>query len=259
VSSKVIIGDSRRMVEVLDSCVKCIVTSPPYFTGQLYETQYANYYEYLEYLDGTWKECHRVLAKDGLMFVNVGNNSESQFKAHDIAERICDIGFHFVQTVIWVKNHMSPVQGSKHLNFLFEYIFIFSKSKKYSLNRLAIGIPYKDKSNIGRWKIAKQDLKCRGDVWFINYETVQRHEEKMHDAVFPQELPELCIRLATKEPEDTVLDPFLGSGTTLKAAMNLNRNSIGYEINPNYLEIIRKKTGGKILVEGQKVLTQRLA
>ena len=117
--------------------------------------------------------------------------------------------------------------------------------------RLAIGVPYKDKSNIGRWKVAKKDIRCRGDVWYINYETVQSHSEKLHDAIFPKELPELCIKLGSRRRSDLILDPFLGSGTSILAASSLGRRCVGYEINPSYEVIIKKKLAA---VKGLKIL-----
>lgn len=241
-SHSVVIGDSRNMFQIKDQSIKVCVTSPPYFRNKTYETQYETYEEYRTYLKQVWKEVKRVLRNDGILFVNIGDSFENQLKSHDIARDIVECGFHFVQTVIWVKGHHSPVQGDRHLNHLFEYIFIFSKDpKNYSLERLAIGVPYMDKSNIGRWKIAKKDLRCRGDVWRINYETVQNRSQKLHEAIFPSELPETCIKLVSSDEKDFVLDPFLGSGTTILAASKLGRNSIGYEINPRYEKIIRKK------------------
>ena len=251
---RVVIGDSRKMSLVGDESVKVCVTSPPYFRRKSYETQYKTYEEYREYLVSVWNECKRVLKNDGLLFVNIGDSFENQFKSHDIAKDIAErCGFNLVQTVVWVKGHHSPVQGTKHLNHLFEYIFIFSKSEPsgYNLNRLAIGIPYKDKSNIGRWKVARQDLRCRGDVWYINYETVQAHSQKLHEAIFPKELPETCIKLGSAEAGDLILDPFLGSGTTILAANELGHPSIGYEINKEYEKIIKKKLSG---LEGLKIL-----
>ena len=238
-----VIGDARRMSLVQDASVKVCVTSPPYFRRKSYETQYDTYEEYRKYLSPVWKECARVLRDDGLLFVNVGDSFENQFKSHEIARDLeKEGGFEILQAVIWVKGHHSPVQGTKHLNHLFEYIFIFSKPRSgYNLNRLAIGIPYKDKSNIGRWKVAKQDLRCRGDVWYINYETVQARSQKLHEAIFPKELPMLCIKLASADQNDLVLDPFLGSGTTILAANELGHPSIGYEMNQDYEKIIRQK------------------
>ena len=237
----VVMGDSRKMDLVPDKSVKVCVTSPPYFRKKKYETQYSTYEEYRNYLSQVWKEVFKKLSDSGILFVNIGNSLDNQFKSHEIAREVVDCGFNLVQSVIWVKGHHTPVQGDMHLNHLYEYIFIFSKSDTYKLERLAIGIPYKDKSNIGRWKVAKRDLRCRGDVWYINYETVQSHSEKMHDAIFPRELPELCIKLASDQKSDIVLDPFLGSGTTILAANGTSRRSIGYEINNSYEKIIRKK------------------
>lgn len=226
---------------VQDSSVAVCVTSPPYFRKKKYETQYKTYEEYRRYLKQVWVEVQRKLKDSGLLFVNIGNSFDNQFKSFEIAKDVAECGFNLVQSVIWVKGHHSPVQGNKHLNHLYEYVFIFSKGEGYSLKRLAIGIPYKDKSNIGRWKVAKKDLRCRGDVWQINYETVQKHSQKLHDAIFPKKLPEFCIRLASHRKSDIVLDPFLGSGTTTLAAFELGRRSIGYEVNLGYESIIRKK------------------
>jgi site-specific DNA-methyltransferase (adenine-specific) len=240
---RVVLGDSGQMTELGDGSVSVCVTSPPYFRRKKYEIQYETFDEYRAYLRKTWKEVHRVLGDTGLLFVNIGDSFDNPFKSHDVAKDIANVGFNPVQTAIWVKGHHSPVQGKKHLNHLFEYVFIFSKTQKYSLDRLSIGVPYKDKSNIGRWKVAKKDLRCRGDVWNINYETVQSHSQKLHDAIFPKELPLMCIKLAHCGSKDLVLDPFLGSGTTILAASELYVPSIGYEINGDYENIIRMKLG----------------
>ncbi|MHB8568047.1 MAG: DNA-methyltransferase [Nitrososphaerales archaeon] len=198
--------------------------------------------DYRVYLKQVWTETFRVLKDDGILFLNIGDSFEHQFKSHDVARDVVESELHLVQTVIWVKGHHSPVQGSRHLNHLYEYLFIFSKSTKdYALNRLSIGVPYKDKSNIGRWKVAKEDLRCRGDVWHINYETVQHRSQKLHEAVLPRALPEMCIKLASASKNDLVLDPFLGSGTTILAANELGRRSVGYEVNRNYERIIKRK------------------
>ena len=229
------------MKSITSASIQVCVTSPPYFRKKTYETQYSSYTDYRSYLKEVWKEVNRVMNETGILFVNIGNSFDNQFKSFEVARDVTDCGFALIQTVVWVKGHHSPVQGSKHLNHLYEYIFLFSKGENYALNRLAIGVPYKDKSNIGRWKVATKDLRCRGDVWYINYETVQHHSEKMHDAIFPKESPELCIRLGSSDSADIVLDPFLGSGTTMLAAAEVGRNSIGYEIEPAYEKIIRKK------------------
>jgi site-specific DNA-methyltransferase (adenine-specific) len=106
-----------------------------------------------------------------------------------------------------------------------------------ALDRLAIGVPYQDKSNIGRWSAAKADLRCRGNTWLIPYETIQnRAAERPHPASFPVRLPEMCIRLHGVNRVRTVLDPFLGIGSTAIAAVKLGKSVAGYEIDPQFFE-----------------------
>jgi site-specific DNA-methyltransferase (adenine-specific) len=108
------------------------------------------------------------------------------------------------------------------------------------LDRLAIGVPYKDKSNIAR-RGHPRDLRCRGNTWFIPYETVQSKEEKFHHpGTFPVDLPRWCIRLHGRRPA-VVLDPFMGTGTTLVAADREGVRGIGIEIDPAYVAIARER------------------
>ena len=108
--------------------------------------------------------CHKP---NTLCFVNFGHLAEAKsrpFKVCDIFE--CN-GWVLGETFTWVKNHYKPIQGSRRLNNLSEFIFLLHKGKMPSINRLAIGVPYNDKSNVGRF--AEQDLKCGGNVWPIKY------------------------------------------------------------------------------------------
>lgn len=89
---------------------------------------------------------------------------------------------------------------------------MFAKGKDFCLDRLSIGVPYADKSNIGRY--SDKDLKCGGNVWYIPYETIQRNEQKLHKDRFPIELPLRCINLSNVREGSVVLDPFAGSATT---------------------------------------------
>ena len=100
------------------------------------------------------------------------------------------------------------------------------------LDRLSIGVPYKDKSNIGRF--TDIDLKCGGNVWYINYETIQSTEQKLHNDRFRIELPERCIKLSGIKEESWVLDPFSGSGTTGVACQMLGMNYFGFEIDKEH-------------------------
>ena len=113
------------------------------------------------------------------------------------------------------------------------------------LDRLAIGVPYKDKSNIAR-RGHSRDLRCRGNTWFIPYETVQNRAAKFnHPGTFPVDLPRWCIRLHGKHPA-VVLDPFMGTGTTLVAADREAARGIGIDIDPSYVAIARERLEAEI-------------
>jgi site-specific DNA-methyltransferase (adenine-specific) len=122
-----------------------------------------------------------------------------------------------------------------------ESVLHLTKTGKVPLDKLAIGVPFADKTNIARRGHAA-DKRDRGSTWFINYDTVQSKAEKFdHPAGFPVELPEWCIKLHGVQPNLVVLDPFLGAGTTLVATQQLGCHGIGIEIDPQYVETARKR------------------
>jgi site-specific DNA-methyltransferase (adenine-specific) len=141
-----------------------------------------------------------------------------------------DCGFKLNDTIIWVKNHYKPIQGHRRLNNLTEFIFVLYKGKMPKLNRLAVGVPYVDKTNAKRFN-GGLNLHCAGNVWYIDYPTINKSDEKPHPDRFPLELPERCIKLCGYNVE-TVLDPYCGSGTVGIACKNLNKSFIGIELNP---------------------------
>ena len=104
------------------------------------------------------------------------------------------------------------------------------------LDRQAIGVKYQDQSNISRWRIASSGVRCRGNTWFIPYDTIQsRDKERPHPATFPPKLPEMCLRLHGVERITTVVDPFLGLGSTAVACAELGVNFLGIEMDEGYL------------------------
>jgi site-specific DNA-methyltransferase (adenine-specific) len=105
------------------------------------------------------------------------------------------------------------------------------------VDKKSIGVPYKDKSNIKRWSSVKQNLRDRGNVWFIPYDTIQNKSERPHPVTFPVKLPEMCIKLHGRLNEGTmVLDPFCGIGSTAVASMNLGVSFLGFDINKEFLD-----------------------
>lgn len=233
-----------------------VVTSPPYNIGIKYGS-YADEMpraKYLEWMEKFGVAVSRALADDGSFFLNVGNKPKDQWIAWDVAAVMRS---HFVlQNVIhWVKSiaisksdvgnypnisgdiavgHFKPIVSERFLNDCHEYIFHFTKSGSARLDKLAVGIPYQDKTNIGRWKSAKADRRDRGNTWFIPYETIRSRSDRPHPATFPAKLPEMCIKLHGRA--GLVVDPFAGIGSTAVAATKLGASFVGFEIDKDYLE-----------------------
>jgi site-specific DNA-methyltransferase (adenine-specific) len=130
--------------------------------------------------------------------------------------------------------HFKPIVSERFLNDCHEYIFHFTKTGSVTLDKLAVGIPYQDKTNIGRWKSATSDRRDRGNTWFIPYETIQSKSDRPHPATFPVKLPEMCIKLHGQTR--LVMDPFTGIGSTAVAALRLGSSFVGFEIDKQYLE-----------------------
>jgi len=203
-------------------------------------------------------ECRRVMKREGSFFFNIGERPSDELSALKVAERI---GRHFrlQNTIHWVKSiaapeegvnigHYKPVNSPRYLNGCHEYIFHFTPTGEVALDKLSIGVPYRDKSNIGRWKAAQRDIRDRGNMWFIPYATVQA--KKDHPAAFPPELPEMCIRLhGLDKGRLLVLDPFMGSGSTALAAKRLGCDYVGFEIDPDYVRLAREKLGQSSLFQ----------
>jgi site-specific DNA-methyltransferase (adenine-specific) len=225
--------------ESVDVCV----TSPPYNIG----IDYRSYRDklprdtYLDWLSEVGLAIARVLKPGGSFFLNVGSTGNDPWIASDVAKTMM-CGMVLQNHIVWVKSlsigddtigHFKPITSRRFLNNNHESIYHFTKSGQVSIDRLAVGVPFKDKSNIARWGHAR-DLRCTGNVWFLPYKTVKSRAQKFdHPAGFPVELPMRCIKLAGIA-DALVLDPFLGAGTTLVAAEHLGMRGIGFEIDPDY-------------------------
>lgn len=231
--------------DLADGSVKVVVTSPPYNIGVKYGLYTDQRDDYLEWLTSVWTEVYRVLDQDGHFFLQVGGINKYPMRPFEIlptASMFC-----MQNLIVWVKSiaiegvttgHFKPINSGRYINPTNEYIFHLTKGGKTPVNRLAIGVPYMDKSNQKRWESAKA-VRCQGNSWFIPYDTIQSRsrERGNHPATFPLELPLRCMKLAGMTENDTVLDPFAGIGTTLRAAVLLNCNGIGFEIDPTYVEV----------------------
>jgi site-specific DNA-methyltransferase (adenine-specific) len=243
-------GMRRRLP---DGCVDVIVTSPPYNIGVRYNSHDDNlpFDDYVDWMEEVALECRRVLREDGSLFFNIGDRPSDELRSLTVAQRIAR-HFHLQNTIHWIKSiaapeedvnmgHYKPVNSARYLNNCQEYIFHFTRTGAVKLDKLSIGVPYQDKSNIGRWKAARQDCRDRGNTWYIPYETVTG--AKPHPAAFPDRLSEMCIRLhgLREEVPLLVLDPFMGTGSTAVAAQRLGCHWVGFEKDSHYAQITRKR------------------
>ena len=251
--------EGMKLIE--DKFVDIVVTSPPYNIGKKYngynDEKPRN--EYLEWMEKVAEESNRILKDSGSFFLNIGAKFTDPWISIDVANKFRN--HYTLQNMIhWIKSiampkedmgnyenikgdiavgHYQPVNSSKYLSGCHEFIFHFTKQGNVDLDKLAIGVPYQDKTNIGRWKSAKKDLRERGNVWFIPYKTIR--ESRPHPTIFPEKLPELCVKLHGFNENTVVLDPFMGIGNTALACKKLEINFIGFEIDPSYVEIANER------------------
>lgn len=246
--------------------VDVIVTSPPYNIGKPYATHDDTmpYDEYLAWMHRIAHEARRILRDDGSFFLNIGGKPREPWVPYDVMQEFRED--YILQNVIhWVKSisiakedagnydsirddisvgHYQPVNSKRYLSQCHEHIFHFTPAGTTKLDKLAVGVKYQDKTNIGRWKQAKQDLRDRGNVWFIPYKTIR--SSRPHPTSFPEKLPEMCIRLHGSTPSTVVCDPFMGIGNSALACITLGVHYIGFEIDPKYCdcaeERIRRRT-----------------
>ncbi|HZT77930.1 MAG TPA: site-specific DNA-methyltransferase [Vicinamibacterales bacterium] len=229
--------------------IDVIVTSPPYNLGIRYN-QYDDTMSRADYLEWTnaWvAEAARVLRPDGSLFLNVGAKPTDPWTALDVAHAVRP---HLqLQNIIhWIKSiyidkaqlavgHYKPINSDRFLNDCHEFIFHFSPNGATRVDRLALGVPYQDQSNVGRWRAAAEGVRCRGNTWFIPYETIQRRDrDRPHPASFPPQLPEQCLRLHGLKKIEAVMDPFTGIGSTAVACVRLGLSFVGCEIDEVYLK-----------------------
>jgi site-specific DNA-methyltransferase (adenine-specific) len=255
--------------------VDLVVTSPPYNLGITYG-KYSDRQDRRSYLGwcGEWAEqiC-RVLKSNSSFFLNIGSSPSNPMLPHEIVMRLREF-FVLQNTIHWIKSiaidqhcsrrpvgdahashreaatgvsslgHFKPINSPRFLNDCHEYVFHFTKSGRVELNRLALGVPYQDKSNIARWShTGGKDLRCRGNTWFVPYETIQsREKERPHPATFPVQLAEWCIKLHGAARVRTMLDPFLGIGNSAVAAQRCGvRRFLGFEIDDAYLAEAKRR------------------
>ena len=247
------------MTRLPGAAIDLVVTSPPYNLGVRYG-KYSDREDRQSYLKWceTWAvQIRRVLKPAGSFFLNIGAAPSNPMLPHEIVFQFRDL-FVLQNTIHWVKaitiedrdgetrsyGHFKPISSKRFVNDCHEYVFHFTRSGRVEIDRLAIGVPYQDKSNISRWSHTRgSDLRCRGNTWFVPYQTIQsRAKERPHPATFPVQLAEWCIKLHRLSRVKTMMDPFLGIGNSAVAAQQCGvKEFIGFEIDENYLAEARRR------------------
>jgi site-specific DNA-methyltransferase (adenine-specific) len=236
-----------------------VVTSPPYNLGIEYGT-YDDTVPRADYLQwtGRWVEAiARTVSANGSLFLNVGAKPKDPWVAMDIAQAVrphlqLQNTIHWVKSIVIDRNaagdaaglsrdlavgHYKPINSQRFLNDCHEFIFHFTPSGAVPLDRTAIGVAYQDQSNVGRWRSAAGNRRCRGNAWFMPYDTINsREKDRPHPATFPVRLPDYCLRLHGLDRVKRVLDPFMGLGSTAVACARLGLDFVGVDLDRGYLD-----------------------
>lgn len=246
-------GDSRQMTALADTSVHLIITSPPYWQLKDYGTDnqigfHDSYESYINNLNLVWKECYRTLHNGCRLCVNIGDQFArsvyyGRYKVIPIREEIikfCEtIGFDYMGAVIWQKVTTSNTTGggvqmgsypyprNGILKIDYEFILLFKKPGDAPK-------PTKEQKELSRMTAEEWN------TFFAGHWNFAGARQNNHIAMFPEELPRRLIKMFSFVGE-TVLDPFAGSGTTSLAAKNLDRNSIGIEVNADFIPVIQEK------------------
>jgi site-specific DNA-methyltransferase (adenine-specific) len=250
---KIYVADARDMKKVPDKSVQLIITSPPYWQLKDYGSNqqigfYDSYEDYINNLNLVWEECNRVLSPGCKLCINIGDQFArsiyyGRYKVIPIRDEIvryCEtMGLDYMGAIIWQKVTTCNTSGGATimgsfpyprngiLKLDYEYILIFKKQGVVSTPSKSM--KEKSKLSIEEW-----------NKYFSGHWNFAGEKQNQHLAMFPEELPKRLIKMFSFINE-TILDPFLGSGTTSLAAYKLERNSIGFEINEEFLPIIKNK------------------
>lgn len=252
-------GDCLSTMPTLErGSVDVIVTSPPYNLGIKYRSYEDDLPrgEYLAWTDQWLRAASRACGPHASLFLNVGAKPTDPWIPLEVAQ-VARRYFKLQNTIHWVKSiaidrestseslgldrdvavgHYKPINSERFVNDCHEFIFHFTPDGRTPLDRRAVGVPYQDKSNAARWATGGDGKRCRGNTWFIPYETIQsRDKERPHPATFPWRLPAYCLKLHGLPRVGLAVDPFLGLGSSAVACAELGVDFAGIELDEHYL------------------------
>jgi len=253
------LGDCLDVLRSLTpGTISVIVTSPPYNLGVRYRSYDDTLprEQYLDWTDAWIRAAARALDPAGSMFLNVGAKPTDPWTALEVAQTARQ-HLQLQNTISWIKSiaidrdaagaaaglardlnvgHYKPINSDRFVNDCHEFIFHFTPEGRTPLDRRAIGVRYQDESNVARWRHGAGNLRCRGNTWFIPYETIQsRDKDRPHPATFPPRVAEYALKLHGLSRVTVAMDPFLGLGSSAVAAAQLGVDFVGVEIDRHYL------------------------
>lgn len=269
ITTEVFLGDcSKELKSIPDNYVDLIVTSPPYADQR--KSTYGGIHpdKYVEWFLPISEELLRVLKPTGTFILNIKEKVVNGERSTYVMELIIAMrkqGWLWTEEFMWHKKNSYPGKWPNRFRDSWERLLQFNKNKHFHMYQEEVMVPMGDWKKTRMKKLSETDMvRDNSKVgsgfgknisnWVdrdMAYPTNVLHlatecNNKNHSAAFPEELPEWFIKLFTKE-RDVVLDPFMGSGTTLTVANRMKRNSIGIEIIPEYYEMVRKKVSSEIL------------
>jgi DNA modification methylase len=238
---KVIFGTSENMRLVSDSSIRTIITSPPYWNlkdyfkdGQIGQESYDTY---LSRMSVVWNECYKKLCDDGTLWININirtHNGKVILIPYDFIIACKNLGFFYKGIIIWHKSSGIPT-SEKNIVDRHEFVLLFSKKEDFVVN-------FDAQKTFCDYK---NDNINSAAFWNINRKAGSVGKKFIHPAIYPNELVKRTILLSSKSG-DTVLDPFLGSGTSLISAVEAGRNFIGYEYNEGFKELMDSRFSSEI-------------
>lgn len=244
---KLVLGDCIKELKLIDSnSVDLIIADPPYNVGKDYgnDSDSQNFDDYMAFTKQWLKECHRVLKNDGTIYVFIGFRYISYlFK---IMEE--DLKMNFVNWISW--HYTQGVGKTKGFSPRHDDILMFSKTDKYKFNLDAIRVPQKYYRKVNNMRGANP-----GDVWEVSHIHYCQKGRQPHPTQKPEALIERMV-LASSNEGDLVVDPFSGSGTTMRVCQQLERNGLGIELNEEYIEQTKERLNSKF--EGFDSIDERM-
>lgn len=244
---KLVLGDCIKELKSIDSnSVDLIISDPPYNVGKDYgnDSDSQDFDDYMAFTKQWLKECHRVLKNDGTIYVFIGFRYISYlFK---IMEE--DLKMNFVNWISW--HYTQGVGKTKGFSPRHDDILMFSKTDKYKFNLDAIRVPQKYYRKVNNMRGANP-----GDVWEVSHIHYCQKGRQPHPTQKPEALIERMV-LASSNEGDLVVDPFSGSGTTMRVCQQLERNGLGIELNEEYIEQTKERLNSKF--EGFDSIDERM-